>query len=115
MGSVLMIVGGVLIVSGAFIVLGSAVAMLRARDAYTTVSMLTPAVGVGMPFLIIGSVISDMGSEPLTPTRIVMTLITASALVIVSSIGSNALARAAYLVGAPMDPRTDPQDLARER
>ena len=44
---------------------------------------------------------------------LIKTILTVVALIIVSSVASNALARAAYMSGAEVDPRTAPQDLGR--
>lgn len=103
-----------LCVGGALLVLLSAVAMLRERDAYARINVLSPATGMGMPLIVLGAYLQKLTVTGFSLASLLKLLVTLAALVVVSSVASNVLARAAYLSGAPVDPRTDPQDLASE-
>lgn len=105
---------GVLVVVGALFMLTSAVLMLREGDAYTRINVLSPATGMGLPFIVIAAWLNQLTVRGFEWAPLIQTLITVAALLVVSSVASNTLARGAYLSGAPVDPRTDPQDLANE-
>ena len=104
---------GVLLIGGAFWMLTAALAMFHARDSFSRINVLSPATGLGLPMIVIGAFLQHTRTSGLDPVVLVKTLLTVLALIIVSSIASNVLARAAYLSGSPVDPRTAPQDLAR--
>ncbi len=108
------IVIGILCAGGATLMLISAVAMVRARDAFGRINVLSPATGLGLPLMVIGGYLHRLTLDGFSLPTLVKALVTLAALLIVSSVASNTLARAAYLSGAPVDPRTDPQDLAQE-
>lgn len=103
----------VLLLGGAFWMLTAALSMFHARDSLSRINVLSPATGLGLPMIVIGAFLQHTRTTGLDPFVLVKTLLTALALIIVSSIASNVLARAAYLSGSPVDPRTAPQDLAR--
>ncbi|MDN5601673.1 MAG: cation:proton antiporter [Dermabacteraceae bacterium] len=103
----------VLLLGGGFWMLTAALSMFNARDAYSRVNVLSPATGLGMPMIVVGAFLQHTRIDGLEPGMLVKTLLTVLALIIVSSVASNVLARAAYLSAAPVDPRTSPQDLAR--
>lgn len=105
---------GVLAVLGSLFVATSAVAMLRQRDAFARINVLSPATGMGMPLIVVAAFVHRVAIGTATASDLVKTLVTIGALLIVSSVASNILARAAYLSGAPVFPGTDPQDLANE-
>ncbi|MGM0385665.1 MAG: cation:proton antiporter [Actinomycetota bacterium] len=105
---------GTLAIVGALFMLTSAVAMLRHADALTRINVLSPATGMGLPLIVVAAWLDKLVYRGFEWMPFIQTIITIAALLVVSSVASNALARAAYLSGAPVDPRTDPQDLARE-
>lgn len=111
--AVLAVVAAVLMLGGAFWMLTSALAMFHARDALSRVNVLSPATGLGLPMIVVGVFVEHTRVSGFEAANLVKTLFTVVALIIVSSIASNLLSRAAYLSGAPLDPRTAPQDLAR--
>ncbi|WP_231928215.1 cation:proton antiporter [Devriesea agamarum] len=111
---VVTVVVAVLVLGGAFFMLTAAVSMFRAHDALARINVLSPATGLGLPMIVLGAYIQHVwvgGFSVLVLIKVVMTII---ALIIVSSVGSNVLARAAYLSGAAVDPRTSPQELAED-
>lgn len=101
-----------LCVVGALFVLLSAVAMLRTRDALSRINVFSPATGVGLPLIVVGAYIHTVRIHGFDAWGLVQPLITLVALLVVSSVASNTLSRAAYLSGSPLDPRTSPQELA---
>ncbi len=102
----------VLCVVGALLVLLSALAMLRERDAFARINVLGPATGMGLPLIVIAAYLHQLTVAGFSVVGLVKLLVTLAALLVVSSVASNTLARAAYLSGAPVYPGTDPQDLA---
>lgn len=114
MSPVVDVVVGVLSATGALLVLASAVAMLRERDAFCRITCLSPATGLGLPLIVVAAFIHKAAHTGFTADLLLRTLVTVASLLIVSSVASNVLARAAYLSGAPVDPATEPHDLARD-
>lgn len=112
MNPVVAVVIGVLAVGGALLVLVSALSMLRERDALSRINVLSPATGMGLPLIVLGSYLHKLATIGFTWTGLLQTVVTLTALWVVSSVASNVLARSAYLSGAPVAPETDPQDLA---
>jgi multicomponent Na+:H+ antiporter subunit G len=101
-------------IAGASLVLISALAMMRERDAYARINVLSPATGMGLPLIVVAAYLHQLTTSGFSGAGLVKLLITLAALLVVSSVASNTLARAAYLSGAPVDPATRPQDLAQE-
>lgn len=97
---------------GALGFLVSAVAMLRVRDALSMVNSLGPAAGMGLPLLLSAALLHEGRTEGWDVVHIVEVVLAILAALVVSSVASNALGRAAYRSGAPLDPRTDPNELA---
>ncbi|HRO95131.1 monovalent cation/H(+) antiporter subunit G [Citricoccus sp.] len=106
------ILAAVLILGGALLVLLSAVAMVRARDALQMMNVFSPATAMGLPLMVAGVFAHLTGRDGFDWWVLLVSLVTIFALVIVSSLASNTLARAVYQSGAPVDPQTHPQDLA---
>lgn len=104
----------VLLVGGAFWMLTAALSMFHARDSLSRINVLSPATGLGLPMIVVGAFLEHLRVDGFATGLLLKTVITVLALVIVSSVASNVLARSAYLSGAPLDPRTAPQDLERE-
>lgn len=106
------VMSSALFISGGLAVLVSAVGMLRVRDAVSRVNSLGPATAVGVPFIIIGALIHEHFTSGVGWMDYVKVVISVTASLIVSSVASNTLGRAAYRSGARLDPRTDPNELA---
>lgn len=114
MDLIVLVVVGVLAIGGATTVLISSLAMLRATDAVSRVNVLSPATGIGMPALVLAAWLQwgyENGLDWLVSFKALVAIL---AFVVVSSVASNTLGRAALRSGAPLDPRTDPNHLARE-
>ncbi len=106
------ILAAVLILGGALLVLLSAVAMVRSRDALQMMNVFSPATAMGLPLMAGGVFVHLTGRNGFDWWVLLVSLVTIVSLVIVSSLASNTLARAVYHSGAPVDPVTEPQDLA---
>ncbi|MBK8731255.1 MAG: monovalent cation/H(+) antiporter subunit G [Tetrasphaera sp.] len=102
----------VLAVLGALSFLVSAVAVLRVRDAVSRVNSMGPATAVGIPFILLAVLIEHSLAHGWSWMHAVEVLLAIVGAVVVSSVGSNALGRAAYRSGAPIDPTTDPNELS---
>ncbi|NYD67958.1 cation:proton antiporter [Agromyces atrinae] len=91
------IIGNALIVVGALIFASAALGVLRFPDAYTRISAVGTAGGLGMVFVVIGA----LALQPNILDAVKVVLIVALQLA-TSAIGSIAIARSASLTGAPM-------------
>lgn len=109
--TVALVVAAVLVLAGACWVLVSAVAMHRVSDALSRVNALGPATGVGLPWIVIGAWLHTLTVHPFAWVDVAKVAVTIVALLIVSSVASNVLARASVLSGAETDPETSPNDL----
>lgn len=105
-GEVLGVVGAGLALLGSLFFLLSAVGVLRSRDAVSRVNNLSPAMGVGLPLVLLGAVLVELGADDLSWVDAVMALVAIGASLVVSSVASNLLARAAYRAQVSLDPRT---------
>lgn len=114
MDLVVLVLVGVLAIGGSATVLMSSLAMLRATDAVSRVNVLSPATGVGMPSLVLAAWLQWSYENGLDWLVSFKSLVAIVAFVVVSSVASNTLGRATLRSGAPLDPRTDPNHLARE-
>lgn len=101
-----------LTIIGAFGFLVSAIAMLRVRDSVSRVNSLGPATAVGLPLILFGALIHVTIDTGWSWGNLVKVILAILASMIVSSVASNTLGRAAYRAGAPLDPQTDPNELA---
>lgn len=99
---------------GAFAYLVTAIGMLRAKDAISRVNNLSPATGIGLPMIIVGAVLHDLGQGDLTVLDGIKAVLAIAASLVVSSVASNMLARAAYRSQEVIDPRTVSNALAPE-
>lgn len=115
MSAVLHVVVAALALLGSVVVLIVAVGMYRERDALSRVNTLGGATGVGIPLILVAQLLHQVASDGWTWGGAFRTAATAAALLLVSSVGSLVLGRAAYLSGAPVSPLTEPQELARPR
>ncbi|WP_323792326.1 cation:proton antiporter [Nocardioides sp.] len=103
---VLEVVGGVLLVLGSLFFLVTAVGMLRSGDAISRVNNLSPAMGAGMPLIIVGAALDVAARGELSVTDGVLAALAIGAALVVSSVASNLLGRAAYRTQRVLDPRT---------
>lgn len=100
------VVAGLLMLLGSFFFAITAIGMLRSGDAISRVNNLSPATGAGLPLLIIGAVVHDLTAGDLTVLAGVKAVLAIGAALVVSSVASNMLGRAAYRSQQGLDPRT---------
>lgn len=100
------VVAGLLTLLGALFFLVTALGMLRSRDAISRVNNLSPATGAGLPLVIIGAAVHDLSAGDLTVLEGVKAALAVGAALVVSSVASNMLGRAAYRSQTELDPRT---------
>lgn len=110
--TILSIVAGTLVVVGSLGFLVSAVALLRVRDAVSRVNSMGPATAVGLPLILTGALVQQSLTNGWSWMNLVKVLLAIAGSVVVSSVASNTLGRAAYRSGAPIDPATEPNELA---
>jgi multicomponent Na+:H+ antiporter subunit G len=110
--TVLAVVAGTLAILGSLAFLVSAVALVRVRDAVSRVNSLTPATALGLPLILLAALIEQSLANGWSWSDLGKVLLALAGSVIVSSVASNTLGRAAYRSGAPLDPATDPNELA---
>lgn len=106
------IVVGVLCIGGALFVLVSGLAMFKARDGLSRINVLSAATGVGMPSIAVGAYVWTVSAQGFLWVDLVKVAVAVLGFIIMSSIASNAITRAAYRSGAPLDPQTSPNHLA---
>lgn len=99
-------VAGLLMLLGSLFFAVTAIGILRSRDAISRVNNLSPATGVGLPLIILGAVVHDLVAGDLTLLDGVKAALAVGAALVVSSVASNILARAAYRSQQELDPRT---------
>ncbi len=99
-------VAGLLMLLGSLFYAVTAIGMLRSRDAISRVNYLSPATGAGLPLIILGAVVHDLVAGDLTVLDGVKAALAVGAALVVSSVASNILARAAYRSQQGLDPRT---------
>jgi len=107
-----MFVSGALFILGGLAVLVSAIGMLRVRDAVSRVNSLGPATAVGVPMIILGALIYEYFQDGVGWMDYVKVVLSVNSALVVSSVASNTLGRAAYRSGARLDPKTHPNELA---
>ena len=110
--TVLAWLSGTLAILGALGFLVSAVAVLRVRDAVSRVNSIGPATAVGVPFILIAAFIEHGLAHGWSGVHAVEVALALVGAVVVSSVGSNMLGRAAYRSGAELDPATKPNELS---
>lgn len=111
----MLVLVGLLCLLGAFFVLVSGIGMFKARDGLSRVNVLSAATGLGMPLLAVGIYLRTVQVEGFLWLDLVKLVIAVLGFIIMSSVASNALTRAAYRSGAPLDPHTSPNALADDR
>lgn len=100
------IAASVLLVAGSVFFLVTAAAMLRVRDAVSRVNTLSPATGLGLPLLLVGAFVHDIGLHGWSTYTFVKVLLACAASIVVASVGSNVMARAVYRAQDTFDPET---------
>lgn len=100
------LVAGLLMLLGSLFFAVTAIGMLRSRDAISRVNNLSPATGAGLPLIIIGAAVHDLAGGDLTVLDGVKAALAVGAALVVSSVASNMLGRAAYRSQQELDPRT---------
>ncbi|MCA0337913.1 MAG: monovalent cation/H(+) antiporter subunit G [Actinobacteria bacterium] len=90
----------------------SGVAVLRVRDAVSRVNALGPATAVGLPLILLAAFIEQGLTEGWSWVNAVEVFIAMLGAIVISSLGSNMLGRAAYRSGAEIDPCTQPNELS---
>jgi multicomponent Na+:H+ antiporter subunit G len=106
------VLAGVSAVLGSLAFLVSAIALLRVRDAVSRVNALTPATALGLPLILTAALLQQSLATGWSWSDLAKVLLAVAGSVIISSVASNTLGRAAYRSGAPLDPATDPNELA---
>ena len=104
---------GVPALLGALCFLVAAVSMARARDALTRINMLSVATGLGMMMFIVAAYVNDLASG-FRWLGLIMALVAFGATVVVTTVASITLARAAYRSEDGLDPQTAYDDLVQE-
>lgn len=101
-----------------FLVIGGAlwsvivgIVFMRRGDALSRINAMGPATALGLPMLVVGVFLAYWLRDGFSWLLLLKTLATIGALIIVASVATNVLARAAYLGGTPLDPSTDPNEL----
>lgn len=110
--TILAVLAGTFAILGAVAFLVAAVALLRVRDAVSRVNALTPATALGLPLILTAALLQQTVANGWSWSDFGKVLLAVAGSVIVSSVASNTLGRAAYRSGAPLDPATDPNELA---
>jgi multicomponent Na+:H+ antiporter subunit G len=100
------LVAGLLMLLGSLFFAVTAIGMLRSRDAISRVNNLSPATGAGLPLIIVGAVLHDLTAGDLTVLDGIKAALAVGAALVVSSVASNMLGRAAYRSQQQLDPRT---------
>lgn len=112
MNPLLTVLIGILCIGGAIFVLLSAIAMHRTRDGLSRINVLSGATGIGLPAMVLGVYLHHAATYGFDVIDLIKLFVAIGGFIIMSSVASNALGRAAYRSGAPLDPATDPNDLA---
>lgn len=104
---------GVLALLGSLCFLVAAVTMSRAGDSLTRINILSVATGLGMMLFILSAYVHELTSG-FSWMATLMALVALGATVVVTTVASITLARAAYRADGRLDPRTAYDDIAEE-
>ena len=104
---------GVPALLGALCFLVAAVSMARAGDALTRINILSVATGLGMMLFIFSAYGHELRSG-FSWAQLLMALVALGATVVVTTVASMTLARAAYRADGRLDPLTAYDDIAEE-
>jgi multicomponent Na+:H+ antiporter subunit G len=100
------LVAGLLMLLGSLFFAVTAIGMLRSHDAISRVNNLSPATAAGLPLIIIGAALHDLAAGDLSVLDGLKAALAVGAALVVSSVASNMLGRAAYRSQQQLDPRT---------
>lgn len=101
---------GVPALLGALCFLVAAVTMTRSGDALTRINILSVATGLGMMLFIVAAYVNDL-TAGFRWMALLMAVVAWGATIIVTTVASMTLARAAYRADRQLDPRTAYDDL----
>ncbi|RUQ96891.1 monovalent cation/H(+) antiporter subunit G [Labedella endophytica] len=102
----LAVIGTVLAIVGALIFATAALGVVRFPDAYSRISAVGTAGGLGVVFVVVGALLTQPTVADTVKVALIIVLQLAT-----SAVGSIALARSAYLTGTRMhEPRYDELD-----
>ncbi|WP_010540063.1 cation:proton antiporter [Dietzia alimentaria] len=104
---------GVLALFGSLCFLVAAVTMSRAGDALTRINILSVATGLGMMLFILSAYVHELKSG-FGWVDLAKALVALGATVVVTTVASITLARAAYRADGKLDPLTAYDDIAEE-
>lgn len=90
------IIAGILALTGAIFILVSAVAMYLAPDALSQVNMLGPALGMGIPMLVMADLVNSWSTEGFVWGHLVRAIVAVLALLVVQAAGSYVMGRALH-------------------
>ncbi|HHY08025.1 MAG TPA: hypothetical protein GX530_05795 [Corynebacteriales bacterium] len=107
----LQILIGVIVLTGAILIFDTGIAMNRARDSITRVNMVSPAVYVGFPLVVLGLLLTDFGLNGFNWVHLLEFILLILGLPVASAMGSMQLGRAMMLTQTRVDPRTVREDL----
>lgn len=101
-----------LLLLGGFTVVTAARTLFVERDAISRINAFGIATTLGLPLITAAAMFGRFLYYGFSWEILLKSLGAILAFILVSSVASNALARAAYMSGAPVDPATAPNDLA---
>lgn len=101
-----------LLLLGAAAVATGARSLFVEKDAISRVNAFGIATTLGLPLITAGAMFGRFVTEGFSWAILFKSLAAVLAFILVSSVASNALTRAVYMSGAPLDPETCPNDLA---
>ena len=104
---------GVPALLGSLCFLVAAVTMSRSGDALTRINILSVATGLGMMLFILAAYVHDLTSG-FRWMSLLTALVALGATVVVTTVASVSLARAAYRSDGRLDPRTAYDDISGE-
>lgn len=100
-----------LLLLGAAAVVTATRSLFVERDAVSRINAFGIATSLGLPLITAGAMFGRFLGYGFSWEILLKSLGAILAFILVSSVASNALARAAYMSGAPVDPATSPNDL----
>ncbi len=106
------ILTSMLLLIGAAAVLSAARALFVEKDAISRINAFSIATSLGLPFITAGAMVGRFMDAGFSWEILLKSLVAILAFILVSSVASNTLVRAAFMSGAPVDPATEPNDLA---
>lgn len=112
---ILELLASVLLLLGALAVATGARSLFAEKDAVSRINSFGIVTSLGLPLVTAGAMVGRFLVDGFSWAILLKSMAAVLAFILVSSVASNALARAAYMSGAPVDPETAPNDLDEER